>query len=65
MLGKSTKKVIKATAVALCWLLVVGGLNYLIDFKTLYPEVQIAFLCLFAFISLVLGGTMYNILNQE
>lgn len=65
MLGKSIKKVIKATAIAACWLLFIAGLNYLIEFKTLLPEVQIAFLCLFAFISLLLGGTMYNILNQE
>ena len=62
---KSIKKVIKATAVAICWLLFIAGLNYLIEFKTLFPEVQIAFLCLFAFISLMLGSTMYNILNQE
>jgi|SanBayMetagenome_1026888.scaffolds.fasta_scaffold222015_2 hypothetical protein len=65
MLGKSIKKVIKATAVASCWLLLIAGLNYLIDFDTLFPEVQIALLCLFAFISLVLGGVMHNILNQE
>lgn len=65
MLGKSIKKVIKATAIVACWLLFIAGLNYLIEFKTLFPEVQIAFLCLFAFISILLGGTMYNILNQE
>ena len=65
MLGKSIKKIIKATAIVACWLLLIAGLNYLIDFDTMFPEVQIAFLCLFAFISLVLGGTMYNILNQE
>jgi hypothetical protein len=65
MLGKSIKKVIKATAVASCWLLLIAGLNYLIDFDTLFPEVQIAFLCLFAFISLLLGGVIYNILNLE
>lgn len=65
MSGKRIKKVFKATALAVSWLLVIAGLNYLIDFKTLFPEVQIAFLCLFAFISLLLGGIMYNILNQE
>lgn len=65
MSGKSIKKVFKATVLAISWLLVIAGLNYLIDFKTLFPEVQIAFLCLFAFISLLLGGAMYNILNQE
>ena len=65
MPGKSIKKVIKATILIISWLLFIAGLNYLIDFKTLFPEVQIAFLCLFAFISLLLGGTMYNILNQE
>lgn len=65
MLGNSIKKVFKATAIAVSWLLFIAGLNYLIEFKTLFPEVQIAFLCLFAFISLVLGGTIYNILNQE
>lgn len=65
MLGKSIKKVIKATVLASSWILLIAGLNHLIDFDTLFPEVQIAFLCLFAFISLLLGGAMYNILNQE
>lgn len=65
MLGKSTKKVIKATVLISSWLILIAGLNQLIDFSKLVPEVQIVILCLFTFTSLLLGGTMYNILNQE
>lgn len=65
MPGKSIQKVIQATALVASWILFIGIVNHLIDFSTLVPEVQIAFLCFFAFISLVLGGVLYNILNQE
>lgn len=65
MLGKSIKKVIKAAVLTSSWILIVAGLNHLIEFSKLVPEVQIAFLCLFSFSSLLLGSTLYNILNQE
>jgi hypothetical protein len=65
MLGNSVLKVVKATLAMASWLLFVAIANHIIDFSTLVPEVQIAFLCLYAFISLMLGGLLYNILNQK
>lgn len=65
MLGKSIKKVFKATVVIASWCLLIASLNHMIEFKQQVPEVQIAFLCLYTFISLLIGGSLYNILNQE
>lgn len=65
MSGKSINKVFKATVVIASWCLLIASLNHVINFKQQVPEVQFAFLFLFTFISFLIGGSLYNILNQK